>query len=157
MRQWIFALSLVDLSIRRSQMPVTLEGYFSLNLKSVCKDVECTFGILKKRWKILNNGLLYQDICSCKKIFVTCCCIHNFLLDLMVRNNIRVGGLGTQLVMMDCGWMGIQLPTNTRQRDSLQSSLVNEGHCWQKICVCFARGDQLPSSCFLFFLLNSLG
>ncbi len=28
----------------------TLEGYFSLNLKSVHKDVECTFGILKKRW-----------------------------------------------------------------------------------------------------------
>ncbi len=25
------------------------EGYFSANLESVCKDVECTFGILKKR------------------------------------------------------------------------------------------------------------
>ncbi len=29
----------------------TLEGYFSTNLESVRKDVECTFGILKKRWK----------------------------------------------------------------------------------------------------------
>jgi hypothetical protein len=28
---------------------VTIEGYFSANLKSVCKDVECTsLGILKK-------------------------------------------------------------------------------------------------------------
>jgi hypothetical protein len=37
----------------------TLEGHFSTNLESVCKDVKCTFGILKKRWKILNHGLLY--------------------------------------------------------------------------------------------------
>jgi hypothetical protein len=28
----------------------TLEGYFSSNLESMRKDVECTFGILKKRW-----------------------------------------------------------------------------------------------------------
>jgi hypothetical protein len=45
----------------------TLEGYFSTNLESVRKDVECTFGILKKRWKILNHGLLHRDISVCKK------------------------------------------------------------------------------------------
>ena len=44
----------------------SLEGYFSSNLKSVRKDVECTFGILKRRWKILNNGLLYRDIKICE-------------------------------------------------------------------------------------------
>ena len=49
----------------------TLEGYFSSNLESVRKDVECTFGILKKRWKILNNGLMFCNIKVCKKIFVT--------------------------------------------------------------------------------------
>ena len=38
------------------------EGYYSSNLESVRKDVECTFGITKKRWKILNNGLLYCNI-----------------------------------------------------------------------------------------------
>ncbi len=44
-----------------SIMPYTLvsksllEGCFSANLESVRKDVECTFEILKKRWKILNN------------------------------------------------------------------------------------------------------
>jgi hypothetical protein len=69
----------------------TLEGDFSSNLESVCKDFECTFGILKKQWKILNNGLLYQDICVCKIFCVMCCCLHNFLLDLMARNNVRVG------------------------------------------------------------------
>jgi len=69
----------------------TMEGYFSSNLESVRKDVECTFGILKKRWRVLNNGLMYRDIKVCEKIFVTCCCLHNFLLDIMVRHNVRVG------------------------------------------------------------------
>ncbi len=71
----------------------TLEGYFSTNLESVRKDVECTFGILKKRWTVLNNGLLYLDIYVCEKIFVMCCCLHNYLLGIMVwhRNDIRVG------------------------------------------------------------------
>ena len=32
------------------------EGYFSTNIESVRKDVECTFGILKERWRILNNS-----------------------------------------------------------------------------------------------------
>ena len=69
----------------------SLEGYFSTNLESVRKDVECTFGILKKRWRVLNDGFYYRDINTCEKIFVTCCCLNNFLLDLMERNNVRVG------------------------------------------------------------------
>jgi hypothetical protein len=33
----------------------SLVGYFLSNLKSIQKDVECTFDILKKRWQILND------------------------------------------------------------------------------------------------------
>jgi len=40
----------------------TLEGFFSTNLESVQKDVECTFGILKKRWKVLNHGFKQRGI-----------------------------------------------------------------------------------------------
>ena len=69
----------------------TLEGFFSTNLESVRKDVECTFGILKKRWRILNNGLHYRDIGKCEKIFVACACLHNYLLDQMERTDVRVG------------------------------------------------------------------
>jgi hypothetical protein len=69
----------------------TVKGYFSTNLESVRKDVECTFGILKKQWTILNHGFKHRDIENCEKIFITCCCIHNFLLDLMDRNNVRIG------------------------------------------------------------------
>jgi hypothetical protein len=69
----------------------SLEGYFSTNLESIRKDVECTFCILKKRWRVLNDGFYYRDINTCEKIFVTCCCLNNFLVDLMERNNGRVG------------------------------------------------------------------
>ncbi len=72
----------------------TEAGYFLSNIKSMRKDVECTFGIIKKRWQILNNGLNYQDIGNCNKIFVTCCWLHNFLLDFMERNDVRVGSGG---------------------------------------------------------------
>jgi hypothetical protein len=50
-------------------------------------------GMLKKRWKILNNGLLYRDIKVCEKIFVTAVCLQNMLVDDMVVNykDARVG------------------------------------------------------------------
>jgi hypothetical protein len=69
----------------------TVEGFFSTDIKSVCKDVECTFGIMKMLWQILNNGFKYGNIKICEKIFITCCCLHNVLIDLMERNNVRVG------------------------------------------------------------------
>ena len=68
-----------------------VEGYFSSNLESVRKDVECMFGILKKHWKILNSGFLYRNIKVCKMIFIMCACLHNFLADDAVRYNVRVG------------------------------------------------------------------
>jgi hypothetical protein len=64
------------------------EGYYLLNLKSVRKNVECTFGIMKKRWKILNKGLLYRDIKVCEKIFVSCSCLHNMLVKDMKMNHL---------------------------------------------------------------------
>lgn len=63
----------------------TCEGYFSCNLESVRKDVECVFGILKKRWKILDYGFKHRNIKTCSEIFVTCCCLHNIMLDMMER------------------------------------------------------------------------
>jgi hypothetical protein len=76
-----------------SATAASAEGYFSSNLESIRKDVECTFGIMKKRWKILNNGLMYRDIKVCEKIFVTCSCLHNMLIDdmQMKHSDTRVG------------------------------------------------------------------
>ena len=54
---------------------------FSEWLESVRKDVECTFGIMKGRFAILRYGLRFQSITSCDQMFLTCCALHNLLLD----------------------------------------------------------------------------
>ncbi len=40
---------------------------------------------------MLNHGFKHRDIVKCEQIFITCCVLHNFLLDLMVRNQVRAG------------------------------------------------------------------
>ena len=71
----------------------TQKGYFSSNLESVRKDVECLFGILKKRWKILEYGIHFPDIKVCKKLFFVCSILHNMMLDdgETRDNSVRVG------------------------------------------------------------------
>jgi len=61
----------------------SMEGYFSTNLESVRKDVECIFGIIKKRWRVLDHGFKFRSMEICEKIFFTCCCLHNEMLDMM--------------------------------------------------------------------------
>lgn len=65
-------------------MPNELERLFSKRLESVRKDVECTFGVLKNRFRILKVPLLCcgkhgQD--KVDNIFYTCCMLHNMLLE----------------------------------------------------------------------------
>jgi hypothetical protein len=49
--------------------------------------VECVFGILKERWCCLQQGFKYRDIKQCQEIFVTCCVLHNMMLDKMTKND----------------------------------------------------------------------
>ena len=44
------------------------------------KDVECTFGILKKQFSILQTGIRLGRIEHCDKAWRTCCALHNLLL-----------------------------------------------------------------------------
>ena len=69
------------------------KSYFSLHAESVGEDVECVFGILKKRWKILNYGIRFRDISVVEKIFVVCCILHNIMLTEMEskESDVRVG------------------------------------------------------------------
>lgn len=55
------------------------EVHWSEFLESVRKDVECTFGILKSRFRILRNGLQYDRVLS-HQIVKTCGMLHNMLL-----------------------------------------------------------------------------
>lgn len=54
---------------------------FSQRVESVRKDVECTFGILKKRWRILKNHMLIQTKPRIDNIVFTCAIFHNMLID----------------------------------------------------------------------------
>jgi hypothetical protein len=58
-----------------------IEIRFSGWLESMRKDVECTFGILKGRWRILKTGIRLSGVDSADKIFLTCCALHNWLLE----------------------------------------------------------------------------
>ncbi len=119
----------------------TLEGYFSTNLESVRKDVECTFGILKKRWKVLNDGLHYRDIRTCERVFNACCCLHNFMLD-----QVRVGH-GAPI-----GTDGIWLAGNTVVTETtdvmLSMQFAKDGHCWQSIFSFYVRKVPLMKTNF---------
>ena len=54
---------------------------FSEWVESLRKDVECTFGILKGRWRILKAGVRLHGIKAVDKVWLTCCALHNLLLE----------------------------------------------------------------------------
>ncbi len=49
-------------------------------LKSIRKDVDCTFGILKGRFQIEKPGNRLPGQKSADNIHLTCCALHNWLL-----------------------------------------------------------------------------
>jgi len=51
-------------------------------LESMQKDVECTFGILKGRWRILKSGIHLQGVDAVNNIWLTCCTLHNWMLEI---------------------------------------------------------------------------
>jgi hypothetical protein len=50
-------------------------------LESMRKDVECTFGILKGRWRVLKAGIRVHGVRKADNIWHTCCALHNWLLE----------------------------------------------------------------------------
>ncbi len=54
---------------------------FSQWLESLHKDVECTFGILKNRWRILKTGIPMHNTEVADNVWLTCCALHNMLLN----------------------------------------------------------------------------
>ncbi len=68
-------------------------SFFLIIHTSSSAPVECVFGILKKRWKILEYGIRFRDIKVVEKIFNVCCMLHNDMLSEMKtrETNYRVG------------------------------------------------------------------
>ena len=54
---------------------------FSQWLESMRKDVECTFGMLKGRWRVLKAGICLFKLKDADRIWKTCCALHNMLLE----------------------------------------------------------------------------
>ena len=50
-------------------------------MESIRKDVECTFGILKKRFSILKNKFRVHKMEDISWIFCCCCILHNMLME----------------------------------------------------------------------------
>ncbi len=88
--------------------------HWSKWVESMRKDVECTFGILKGRWRILKARVRIHGVDSVDSIWLTCCALHNWLLDIDGMNEIWVGGVPTvvsdwegELACFD--WEGVQV------------------------------------------------
>lgn len=50
-------------------------------LESMRKDVECTFGIMKGRFRILKCGIRLHGVEAVDDLWATCCALHNMLLE----------------------------------------------------------------------------
>jgi hypothetical protein len=62
--------------------------------------------------------MMFWDIGVCEKIFVACCCSHNFLLEVMERNDAHVGR-GAPLGD-DCIWLdGHTTPPKEQKADQV--------------------------------------
>lgn len=56
------------------------ERLWSEWVESVRKDVDCCFGTLKGRFRILRNGMLLQTRRATDQVLFTCCILHNLIL-----------------------------------------------------------------------------
>jgi DDE superfamily endonuclease len=72
-----WSITIPPMKARTSQK----EKAFSEMLESLRKDVECTFGILKGRWRYLKTGIRLQNVDCVDDVWFTCCALHNMLLD----------------------------------------------------------------------------
>mmetsp|Transcript_2588 Transcript_2588/g.3868 ORF Transcript_2588/g.3868 Transcript_2588/m.3868 type:complete len:105 (-) Transcript_2588:443-757(-) len=54
------------------------EMRFSKWIESIRKDVECTFGIMKGRFRILKTGIALHGIEATDKVWMTCCGLITF-------------------------------------------------------------------------------
>ena len=68
----------------------TLILFFYFNYSD--QDVECTFGILKGRWRILKTGIRVHNTEASDNIWLTCCALHNMLLDVDGLSNAWKSG-----------------------------------------------------------------
>jgi len=82
-------------------------------LESMRKDVECTFGILKGRWRILKSGIRLQGVDAVNNIWLICYALHNWLLEIDGLNaewsEVSMPGSDVEGDLGDCNFEGIHV------------------------------------------------
>ena len=88
------------------------EHEFSEWLESIRKDVECTFGIMKGRFRVLKTGTRVHGHVATDRVWLTCCALHNMLLEIDGLDNDWEGELG------ECSGTDVSsnIPVNILQR-----------------------------------------
>mmetsp|Transcript_5700 Transcript_5700/g.16054 ORF Transcript_5700/g.16054 Transcript_5700/m.16054 type:complete len:324 (-) Transcript_5700:26-997(-) len=96
------------------QWPTTIPPYklhteynqvrWSKWLESMRKDVECTFGIMKGRFRILKAGIRVHGVVACDRIWLTCCGLHNLLIDV---DGLEEGWYNNNSIHQQSEWLGV--------------------------------------------------
>jgi len=91
------------------------ETRWSRWVESMRKDVECTFGNLKGRWRILKMGVRLHGVDKVDDIWLTCCALHNWLLDIdglsdKWNDGVLVRDWDGELGQMDFDGLGESIP-----------------------------------------------
>lgn len=60
---------------------LTIEQRLSDWIESFRKDVECVFGTLKGRFRALKTGIRLEGPVAADRMWLTCCALHNWLLE----------------------------------------------------------------------------
>jgi hypothetical protein len=104
------------------------EIMFSEWLESVRKDVECTFGMLKSRFRLLWNGVVYHYTQDIEMAMKTACILHNLILTYDGQSLASWENIDWQTLHPDEDEEGgeVQKAREAEGRKRLQAELQNE-------------------------------
>jgi len=81
--------------------PFSPRANWSHRVGSVRKDSECTFGILKARFRVLTSRMYRRKAADVGNMFKVCCCLHNMI---MRARDVRpgTGNVNLQATLDEC-------------------------------------------------------
>ena len=81
--------------------PFSPRANWSHRVGSVRKDSECTFGVLKARFRVLTSRMYRRKAADVENLFKVCCCLHNMI---MRARDVRpgTGNVNLQATLDEC-------------------------------------------------------
>ena len=92
-RNLVYAFSCVE--------PFLPRANWSHRVGSVRKDFECTFGVLKVRFRVLTSRMYRRKAADVENLFKLCCCLHDMI---MRARDVRpgTGNVNLQATLDEC-------------------------------------------------------